>query len=308
MSEREAHIHNEEREENQLWSEIQSLEGAERAETLMDIAEQALNRPGGARDALSTAEEALAIWEAMGVLAPSVEIASAMTLIANAQESLRQNDEAIETLERAIEIQRRSTSYYLDDSLRSLARLYTLDKQYDKAISLLLESVTLNEIDGSLQYYTADLLQLALVYSEAEMWQEVLETSERALVTAKKHQHLYHAGLCYMYKTLALAELGDSQNAILFGTRALDIGRMTVGFEITLRAQYALGVAQSRSGNYEEAEAALYEAEQMVHADLEYKFLAKIKKESIRIYRESGKTEELEIEERRLQTLLEIVG
>ena len=308
MSEREAHIDNEEREEYQLWNEIQGRTGENKAEMLLALAEKALERPAGASDALSLAEEALATWESMGAAALELEKANAMTVIASAQSRLHRLDEAIAMVEKAIEIQRGCTSYYLDDALRKLAGYYVEQNRHEKAVPLLLESVQLNEIDGSTQWYAGDLLRLAQVYGEMEKWHSALETAERAADVGKLAKNPYQVGFAYMYKALALAELGDSQNAILFGTRALDIGRMISVSELVSRAHYVLGLAQSRSGNYEEAEAALYEAEQMIHVDLDYKFLAKIKKESIRIYRESGKTEELEIEERRLNTLLEIVG
>ena len=291
-----------------MWSDLHGLVGEDRAETLLSLAEKAVDEPARARDALAMAESALAIWEEMGAVAPEIEKARAMDVIAIAHSRLGKFDEAIAAAERAVEIHRESGRYFLDEALRLLAALYLEQRRNEEALSALHESAQINEIDGEIFQYAKDLVGVAKVYGELERWQDLLSIAEKIIATGKICKSPHYVGMGYSYKALALAELGDPQEAILLATHALDLAQMSCGHETTMRAHYALAIARSRCGYYDEAIASLDSAEHYVHADLDYKFLAKIKQELVRIYRESDDAEQLEIEERRLNTLLDVIG
>ena len=303
---KEAHIEHEEKQEQELWDELPGTEGQERAERLLVLAQKAINRSGG-KEGLALAEEALKIYKSMGALASDYDTAKAIKHVAYAYKELNRVEEAIKVLDGALHLLRESQAPFLDDTLRQQAIWYSELQKYDKAAELLLEAIRLNEVDGAEDWVAKDLFNLAHVYDEAGKWELVIQSAELARSYYKKTKNVYCVSWCNVNIAHAYTELGDGDLGFIYAQKALDIAQMINDNDLVCKANFVMGMAQIRRGNFDEAEGLLTSAEMFTNANSDWKFLAKIKREYINLYRSSGKIAEAEEVERKLETLLEIV-
>ena len=90
-------IDNKETEDQELWKQLPNTEGEERAELLIQLAQQAIYRSSG-DEALALAEQAHQIYQAMGATASSTGMANAITGIGYSLKELNKVDEATTAL------------------------------------------------------------------------------------------------------------------------------------------------------------------------------------------------------------------
>ncbi len=297
-------IDNRETEDQQLWKQLPHTEGEERAELLIQLAQQAIYRSAGG-EALALAEEAHEIYKAMGAKASSVAMANAITGIGYSLKELNRVDEATKALDDAIDLLRENGHPFVVDTMRTKAAWYAELKRWGDAIATYLEIIRINEINGHTEFVGRDLFQIAHCLHEKSDWQGVIEYALKAREIFKSEKLIYEISWCDLNIADAHAELGDGFAAIEWGQRAYDIGTLRKDNEVICKAAYVIGRGYVLAGHYEDAENRLAEAQDLVAKSGDWNQLIKIETQFINLYQLTRREDAAAETFRRLSTLKE---
>ena len=299
-------IDNRETEDQELWRQLPHSEGEERAELLIQLAQQAIYRSAG-NEALALAEQAHEIYKAMGARASSVAMANAISGIGYSLKELNRVDEATKALDSAIDLLRENGHPFVVDTMRTKATWFGEMKRWDEALATYLEIVRVNEIDGVDEFMARDLFSAAHCLSELGRWEEVIKTALRAREIFKAEKMVFEISWCDLNIALAHAELGDGVAAIEWGQRANDVGTLRKDNEMICKSTYVMARGHIALTQYGDAEKKLLRAQEIVAGSGDWNQVTKIEKALIEVYRATGRDDDAAEAERRLGTLREIV-
>ena len=298
-------IDNRETEDQELWRQLPQSEGEERAELLIQLAQQAIYRSSG-NEALALAEQAHEIYKAMGARASSVAMANAITGIGYSLKQLKRVDEATKVLGKAIDLLRENHHPFVVDTMRTQAFWYCDLKRWDDAINTYREIIQLNEIDGHEEFVARDLLSITHCLFEVGKWEEAIKVALEAREIYKSEKMICEISWCDLNIAGSYAELGDGRMAIEWGQRANDLGTLRKDNEVICKANYVMAKGHIILNEFEKAENYLTEAQDLVTRSGDNAQVEKIERALIEVYRATERTTEAENAERRLQTLQEI--
>jgi len=299
-------IDNRETEDQELWRQLPQSEGEERAELLIQLAQQAIYKSSG-NEALALAEQAHEIYKAMGARASSVAMANAITGIGYSLRELNRVDEATKALDSAIDLLRENGYPFVVDTMRTKASWYCEMDRCEEAVATYLEIVRVNEVDGNDDFVARDLFAASGCLLELSRWQEALEMTLKVREFFKAEKMVFEVSWCDLNIALAHAELGDGQAALEWGKRANDIGTLRKDNEMLCKSNYAMARGNILLKQYAEAESMLLVAQDLVARSNDYTQVEKIEKALIEVYRATERDGEADEVERRLGTLKEIV-
>jgi tetratricopeptide (TPR) repeat protein len=299
-------INNRETEDQQLWKQLPHTEGEERAELLIELAQQAIYRSSGS-EALALAEEAHEIYKAMGAKASSIAMANAITGIGYSLKELNRVDEATKVLEGAIDLLRDSGHPFMVDTLRTKATWHGELGNWNAALECYSEAARINEVDGVREFMARDLFSIAHCYHQLGNWQEVITSALRARELFKEEKMVFEISWCDLNIADSHAELGDGEAAIAWGRRANDIGTIRKDNEMICKSSYVMARGHMILGQFSEAENMLLAAQDLVAKSNDYPQIEKVEKALISVYRSTERGAEADEAERRLGTLQEIV-
>ncbi len=232
-------IDNRETEDQELWRQLPQSEGEERADLLIQLAQQAIYRSSGS-EALAFAEEAHEIYKAMGARASSIAMANAITGISYSLKELNRVDDATKAIDGAIDLLRDSDHPFVVDTMRTKASWLAEMKRWEEALKTYLEIIKINEIDGNSEFVARDLFQVANCYCRLGEWQKAINAALQAREIFKEEKMLFEISWCDLNIADAHAELGDGSAAIEWGRRAHDIGTLRKDNEVMCKASYAI--------------------------------------------------------------------
>ncbi len=281
-------------------------EGEERAELLIQLAQQAIYRSSG-NEALALAEQAHEIYKAMGAKASSIAMANAITGISYSLKELNRVEEATKALDDAIDLLRDSGHPFVVDSMRTKASWFTEMKRWDDAIATYLEIIKINEIDGNQEFVARDLFAVAHCYHELGEWQKAIDNALRAREIFKIEKMIFEISWCDLNIGDSHAELGDGQEAINWGQRANDVGTLRKDNEVICKSNFIMARGHIVLEQYEKAENLLLAAQALVAPSNDWAQVVKIEKALIEVYRATDRISEADEAERRLNTVLELV-
>ena len=299
-------IDNRETEDQELWRQLPQSEGEERAELLIQLAQQAIYRSSG-NEALALAEQAHEIYKAMGARASSVAMANAITGIGYSLRQLNRVDEATKALDSAIDLLRENGHPFVVDTMRTKASWYCEMKRWDDAIATYREIVRINEIDGHDEFVGRDLFSIAHCFYESGRWEETIKTALRAREIFKEEKMVCEISWCDLNIAGAYVELGDGRLAIEWGQRAHDVGTLRKDNEVICKASYMMARGNIVLKQYGDAENLLLAAQDLVARSGDYAQVEKIEKALVEVYRATERDGVADEVERRLKTLQEIV-
>ena len=297
-----AAIDNRESEDQQLWKKLPQTEGEERAELLIELAQQAIYRSSGS-EALALAEEAHEIYKAMGAKASSISMANAITGIGHSLRQLNRVDEATKALDGAIDLLRDSGHPFMVDTLRTKASWHGELKNWNAAIEAYSEAAQINEVDGSNEYLARDLFSIAHCYHELGNWSEVITYALKAREIFKEEKMIFEISWCDLNIADAHAELADGEQAIFWGRRANDIATLRKDNEMICKSNFVMAKGYKVLEKYQDAENLLLAAQDLVAKSNDWPQITKIERELISIYRLTERSTEADEAERRLSTL-----
>ena len=299
-------MENKETEDQQLWRQLPTTEGEERAELLIQLAQQAIYR-SSANEALALAEEAHEIYKAMGARASSISMANAITGIGYSLKKLNRVDEATKALDNAIDLLRESGHPFMVDTLRTKASWCSEAGDWQQALDTYLEALRINEVDGVAEFVGRDLLSVAHCYSELQDWERVIDIALRAREVFKSEKLVAEISWCDLNLADAHASLGDGESAIAWGQRANDVATLRSDNEVICKSNYVMARGHIVNKNYEEAERLLLAAKELVARSGDWVQVRKIERTLIEVYRSTSRDGEADEAERRLETLNEII-
>lgn len=288
-----------------MWRQLPQSEGEERAELLIQLAQEAIYKSSG-DEALALAEQAHEIYKSMGAKASSVGIANAITGIGYSLKQLNRVEEATKALDNAIELLQENGYPFVVDTMRTKAKWFGELERWDDALSTYLQIVAINEINGDEQFVARDLFSAAHCHHELSQWHEVITTAHRAREIFKRQRMVFEVSWCDLNIADAHAELGDGEAAIEWGQRANDIGTLRKDNEMICKSSYVLARGHILVRDFEKAEERLSQAQYLVSGSNDWKMLSKIERALIEVFRATGRHDEANESERRLGTLTEI--
>jgi tetratricopeptide (TPR) repeat protein len=298
-------IDNRETEDQELWRQLPQSEGEERAELLIQLAQQAIYRSSG-NEALALAEQAHEIYKAMGAKASNVAMANAITGIGYSLKQLNRVDEATKALDSAIDLLRDNGHPFVVDTMRTKASWFTEMKRWDDAIATYQEIVRINEIDGNDEFVGRDLFSIAHCLFESGRWEDAIKTALWAREIFKEEKMVYEISWCDLNIAGAYVELGDGRMAIEWGQRANDVGVLRKDNEVICKSNYIMARGHIVLEQYGDAENLLLAAQDIVSKSGDYPQVEKIEKALATVYRATERDSEADEVERRLKTLQEI--
>ena len=299
-------IDNKETEDQELWKLLPNTEGEERAELLIQLAQQAIYRSSG-DEALVLAEQAHEIYKAMGAKASSIAMANAITGIGYSLKELNKVDEATTALDGAIDLLRDSKHPFLVDTLRTKASWYGEQGNWLKALNTYVESAQINEVDSNREFYARDLIAIANCYHELGNWSETITYALKAREIFKERKMVVEISWCDLNIADSHAELHDGEQAIFWGRKANDIGVLRKDDEVICKSNYVMARGYKILEKYQDAENLLLVAQELVARSADWTQITKIEKELSIIYRLTNRDTDAEEVERRLCALTEIV-
>ncbi len=305
---KEAHISQyEEENEIKLWRQLQGADGFQRAEILLQLAQEAVRSSRG-NEALAYAEEANQIYTSMGANAPNIDLANSWMVIGDSYQELNSVDEAVKAMDKAIEYLKEGNYPFVTDTLRNKGHLLARNKRYVEALGCYLEIVRINEIDGDPEFIAKDLLSVTYCFMKMEQWDAVIEHAERARYHAKTAKQVDDVTWCDMYLADAYAELGSFNFAIDLAGSVVAMANLRELHQTKCLARLTLGKALIALADYESAERELLGARDIASTSQDWETISKIENEFVNLYLEQGKSElALEIKSR-LDSLREIVA
>ena len=299
-------IDNKETEDQELWKLLPNTEGEERAELLIQLAQQAIYRSSG-DEALVLAEQAHEIYKAMGAKASSIAMANAITGIGYSLKELNKVDEATTALDGAIDLLRDSKHPFLVDTLRTKASWYGEQGNWLKALNTYVESAQINEVDSNREFYARDLIAIANCYHELGNWIETITYALKAREIFKERKMVVEISWCDLNIADSHAELHDGEQAIFWGRKANDIGVLRKDDEVICKSNFVMARGYKLLEKYQDAENLLLVAQELVARSADWTQITKIEKELSIIYRLTNRDTDAEEVERRLCALTEIV-
>ena len=299
-------IDNRETEDQELWRQLPNTEGEERAELLIQLAQQAIYRSSG-HEALVLAEQAHEIYKAMGAKASSIAMANAITGIGYSLKELNKVDEATTALDGAIDLLRDSKHPFLIDTLRTKASWYGEQGNWLRALNTYVESAQINEVDSNREFYARDLIAIANCYHELGNWSETITYALKAREIFKERKMVVEISWCDLNIADSHAELHDGEQAIFWGRKANDIGVLRNDDEVICKSKYVMARGYIILKNYQDAENLLLAAQELVSKSGDWKQINRIERELIALYLLTNRESDANEAERRLSTLTEIV-
>jgi len=300
-------IDNEETEDQELWKQLPNTEGEERAELLIQLAQQALYRSSG-NEALALAEQAHEIYQGLGARASSIAMANAITGIGYSLKELNRVDEATKALDGAIDLLRESKHPFLIDTLSTKAGWYGEQGKWDEALASYSEIAQINELDSNTKFYARNLFSIAHCYHELGNWSEVITYALKAREIFKEQKMIFEISWCDLNIADSHAELGDGEQAIFWGRKANDIATLRKDNEMICKSSFVMAKGYKVLGKYQDAENLLLAAQDLVAKSNDWPQITKIERELISIYRLTERSTEADEAERRLSTLTEVAG
>jgi len=295
-------IDNKETEDQELWKQLPNTEGEERAELLIQLAQQALYRSSG-NEALALAEQAHEIYQGLGARASSIAMANAITGIGYSLKELNRVDEATKALDGAIDLLRESKHPFLIDTLGTKASWYGEQGKWDEALASYSEIAQINELDSNTEFYARNLFSIAHCYHELGNWSEVITYALKAREIFKEEKMIFEISWCDLNIADAHAELGDGEQAIFWGRKANDIATLRKDNEMICKSNFVMAKGYKVLEKYQDAENLLLAAQDLVAKSNDWPQITKIERELISIYRLTERSTEADEAERRLSTL-----
>lgn len=294
--------------EKELWQQLPQTDGEERAEVLLQLAQQATYR-GAGDEALALAETASEIYESLGARAANADIANAYTGISYSLKELRRTEDAVKVLGKAVDIYRKDHYPFVDDLLRTQAIWYGELGDWQNNLNCQLEAVRVNEIDGNHEWLSKSLYNVAVAYGQLKNYPEAITTYRRARELFKEQKAVVEVARCDEALAEVLIESKEGADALLHIGRALDVAQ-TLNNDVRITwCLYIKGEALSLLEQWDEAEEVLASARFTAdRLETDWNLLLGIETAQAALYRATGRAELAADIEGRLATVREILG
>jgi tetratricopeptide (TPR) repeat protein len=294
--------------EEMLWERIPETQGADRAGTYYELSARIYAR-GQYDEALALAETARDIYSELGAAAPVEGLAQAYSAIGYNLNQLKRMSEAATAMSKAVELLRVNKSPMALELACTLGEWWFGSKEYQKTIDCMEECAREHLIDGNELGAATDFHLIGCAYRELKKYKEAIEAFEEARSYFKNAKEVIHVARCDQKIAHCYVELGDSERALTFAQKAVDVFTTAHDQRRLTYASFELGKAQVLSGDVEEGLSTL-ERVLDIAADAEgkdFEFIVAIERRIAEILHTQGKSEEAAEIERRIAAVAHIL-
>ena len=296
--------------EREKWQRLPFVEGDEKAELLLDLCNEALNRKSAA-EALALAETAQGIYEKSGAYVSSADIANAYQGIAHSLKKLDRDEEAIAVLGKAIEVLQEQHDPYADNLLRTRAIWCNQSADWESSLESNLEAVRLNEIDGNQEWEAKSWVNTSITYKRMKKYREAIECLLKARQLFKVLKMVPDAAKCDIELSENYLEAGDPENAYSAGTKALHVAQLMQDRVMKAWVLLQLGKASKSKEDFRAADGELEEAYMAAVAcqsnEMDWDLIVEIQSERAVLFRLTDREWLAVRAEAQLETVKEII-
>ena len=296
--------------EREKWQRLPFVEGDEKAELLLDLCNEALNRKSAA-EALALAETAQGIYEKSGAYVSSADIANAYQGIAHSLKKLDRDEEAIAVLGKAIEVLQEQHDPYADNLLRTRAIWCNQSADWESSLESNLEAVRLNEIDGNQEWEAKSWVNTSITYKRMKKYREAIECLLKARQLFKVLKMVPDAAKCDIELSENYLEAGDLANAYSAGTKALHVAQLMQDRVMKAWVLLQLGKASKSKEDFKAADGELEEAYMAAVAcqsyEMDWELIVEIQSERAVLFRLTDREWLAVRAEAQLETVKEII-
>lgn len=295
--------------EKEMWAQLPHKKGEEKAELLLALSKKVYGR-GSGDEALALAESAQEIYESLGNEIDKRDIADAYTGISHSLKQLNKTDQAIDVIDKAIEILKDENYPYIDDLYRTKAIWHSELGQWDKTLECHLESVRINEIEGDDEWLAKSQYNVGVAYGHLNDYPSAINQYEIARGIFKKIKAVPEVARCDEAISAAYIELSFGKQALAYGNKALHVAR-TGNWPVRLMWILGnIGQANMLLEDYEAAELAFNEARDLGISveETDWDFVVDINLEIAKLMRSTNREEQAIEIESRVETIREIIS
>ena len=289
-----------------MWKQLPHTAGEERAQILLELAQDAVERNSG-EEALALAEEARGIYSNLGASVPNVEVAKSIFGIGLALKQLHREKEAAEVLNEAIELQRESGFQYLPDTYRTQGQYFLEANDYESAVKSYLEAAQVDEVDGDDEFLAVDFFNVGRSYFSWEKYEQAIEFFKKTRSILKKRRDLHGISWSDYFLAESYIKLGSPEAALASATSAYSIGELRKHNELLCKGAFAKAKAHMMLGDFDQVSKDLGEADYLASASSDWDLMVEIQEEYRKLYLNLNQFEEAAKVEARIATIREIL-
>jgi tetratricopeptide (TPR) repeat protein len=294
--------------EKELWKSIPSTQGADRAETYVQLSHLAYDR-GDHKAALALCQSAREIYEGLTDFVGTTKMLHVFEGITWSLRRLDRDEEAAYVALDAVTLLKEDDPAAATEMFRDAGRFFYAAGEFQKSLDC--HQLALGDVDPELSDITIGVDYFNCGSSLVRLDQDAeampyLVTAREYFKKAKEPERVYCTD---EFLTIAYTALENGVEAITYAQKSLDFAITAQNKYYETWAHYRLGRAQVLMGELEDAEEHLRTAISMntssCHPDWDLALDAET--EVADIYTTQGRTEEAEEIMRRLKTLEEIM-
>ena len=292
--------------EEQLWEQLPGLEGAERADVLIELSHEAYKR-GAHHEALALCECAKDIYDGLGAQASGATMAHIYTGIGWTLKELNRPKEAAEATDRAVAIYREIGLPYVICTLRVEGSFWFSAKEYEKSMQCYQLALAEPQVDADLMDVARDVFNIASALLHLEKWEDALGYYLDSRARFKTQKAPLQVAFCDEDIAHCYVKLGNGPEAMHYAQKALDFGVTADDDERIFWSKFKLGQAKKLMQDLDEGEKYLLEAKALItgnrHPD--WKIVCTIERDLADILTSRGQVEEAGDILRRIATIEE---
>ena len=294
--------------EKELWKKIPSTQGADRADTYIELSHLAYDR-GDHKAALALCQSAREIYEGLTTFVGTSQLLHVYEGITWSLRRLDRDAEAAQVALDAVALLNEEDPLAATEMFRDAGRFYYAAGEYEKSLECHNKAIAECNPDMSDTNMGCDEYNCGSALVQLKRYAEALPHLLAARGYFKKSKEPERIFYCDEYITVCYIELNNSVEAINYAQKTLDFAVTAQKHVLETWARYRMGCAKVLLGELDEAEEELREALSMnaSSSDVDWDLAVEVELEIVKILITKGRVSEADEITRRLANLRDIL-
>ncbi|WP_159022724.1 ATP-binding protein [Formosa sp. L2A11] len=165
---------------------------------------------------------------------------------------IEENDEALKTLTKAIEVQRfAKDNINLAETYKTLGNVYMSLKEYEQALTYYVASLSLFEQEGLSEFEAEVLLNQGKAYIELTQYRKARERIDKSLALAQRYELKKIRSSALIYQAKVYYFLNENENALKYGNQGILIAESNHFTDVLSNGYLILSELNEKLGNYQ---------------------------------------------------------